>query len=283
METRVTSAEKEVIIGDGRPTVLIGERINPSANKKLAEALRTGDIEEIVRKESIAQVDAGADMVDVNVGSFGVDEVKFLPMAVKIAMEAVDVPLCIDSANPEAVEAALKIYKGKPLVNSVSGESHSLERVLPLVREYGAAVVGLVQDDEGVPKDADRRVKIAHTIIERAEKAGIKREDVLIDCLAFAVGADTDSGPKVLGAIRRVRTELGVNQTLGASNISFGLPDRSSLNNAFAALIIEAGVTCLITNVRAELPVARAVDLILGRDRRAMRYVQAFRMRSAKS
>ncbi len=282
MQTRVTSSEKEVIIGDDQPTVLIGERINPSANKRLEEALKKGDIEEIVRKEAIAQVEAGADMVDVNVGSFGVDEVTFLPQAVKIAMEAVDVPLCIDSVNPEAIEAALKVYKGKLLVNSVSGETPSLEKILPLVKEYGAAVVGLVQDNEGVPKNTERRVNIAHTIVERAEAAGIPREDIVIDCLAFAVGADTDSGPEVLGAIRQVKAELGVNQTLGASNISFGLPDRASLNSAFAALIIEAGVTCLITNVKKELSVVRAVDLLLGRDKRAMRYVQAYRMKQSQ-
>jgi 5-methyltetrahydrofolate--homocysteine methyltransferase len=282
MQTRITSSAKEVIIGDDQPTVIIGERINPSANKRLAEALKAGSIEEIVRRDAIAQAEAGADMVDINVGSFGVDEVVYLPRAVKIAMEAVDVPLCIDSANPEALEAALKVYKGKPLVNSVSGEEHSLEKVLPLVREYGTAVVGLVQDDEGVPKNAERRVKIAHAIVERAEAAGIPREDVVIDCLAFAVGADTDSGPEVLAAIRQVKAELGVNQTLGASNVSFGLPDRDSLNSAFAALIIEAGVTCLITNVRKELSVVRAVDLLLGRDKRAMRYVQAYRMKQSQ-
>jgi 5-methyltetrahydrofolate--homocysteine methyltransferase len=280
LETRVTSSAKEVIIGDELPTVVIGERINPSANKKLAEALKTGGHEDIVRKEALAQVEAGADMVDVNVSSFGVDEVDLLPRAVKAAMEAVDVPLCIDSADPAALEAALKVYKGKPLVNSVSGETHSIDKVLPLVKEYGAAVVGLVQDDEGVPKDAERRVKVAHAIVERADKLGIPREDIVIDCLAFAVGADTDSGPEVLEAIRRVKAELGLNQTLGASNVSFGLPDRDSLNNAFLAMIIDAGVTCLITNVRKALQVVRSVDLLLGRDKRARRYVEAYRLRS---
>ena len=279
METRVTSAAKEVIIGENQPTVIIGERINPSANKKLAEALKTGNFEDVVRKEAMAQVQAGADMIDVNVGAFGVDEVALLPRAVKAAMEAVDVPLCIDSANPEALAAALKVYKGKPLINSVSGESHSLEKVLPLVKEYKAAVVGLVQDDEGVPKNKERRVSIAHKLVARAESVGIPREDIVIDCLAFAVGADTNAGPEVLKAIRQVKAELGVNQTLGASNVSFGLPDRDSLNNAFVALIIEAGVTCLITNVRKELSVVRAVDLLLGRDKRARRYVEAFRQR----
>jgi 5-methyltetrahydrofolate--homocysteine methyltransferase len=282
METRVASATKEVIIGDNQPTVIIGERINPSANKRLAEALKTGNMEDIVRKEAIAQVQAGADMIDVNVGAFGVDEVALLPRAVKAAMEAVDVPICIDSANPEALEAALKVYKGKPLINSVSGEEHSLQKVLPLVKEYKAAVVGLVQDDEGVPKDKERRVSIAHKLVARAESLGIHREDIVIDCLAFAVGADTSAGPEVLKAIRQVKAELGVNQTLGASNVSFGLPDRDSLNDAFIALIIEAGVTCLITNVRKELPVVRAVDLLLGRDKRARRYVEAYRQRQTQ-
>jgi 5-methyltetrahydrofolate--homocysteine methyltransferase len=279
METRVTSATKEVIIGENQPTVLIGERINPSANKRLAEALKTGNLEDVVRKEAIAQVQAGADMIDINVGAFGADEVTLLPRAVKAAMEAVDVPLCIDSANPEALEAALKVYKGKPLINSVSGESHSLEKVLPLVKKYKAAVVGLVQDDEGVPKNKERRVSIAHKLVAQAESVGIPREDIIIDCLAFAVGADTSAGPEVLKAIKQVKAELGVNQTLGASNVSFGLPDRDSLNNAFIALIIEAGVTCLITNVRKALPVVRAVDLLLGYDKRARRYVEAYRQR----
>jgi len=280
LETRVTSSAKEVIIGDELPTVIIGERINPSANKKLAEALKTGDPEDVVKKEALAQVEAGADMVDINVSSFGVDEVDLLPRAVKAAMEAVDVPLCIDSADPAALEAALKVYKGKPLVNSVSGETRSIDRVMPLVKEYGAAVVGLVQDDEGVPKDAERRLQVANAIAERADKLGIPREDIVIDCLAFAVGADTSSGPEVLKAIRRVKAELGLNQTLGASNVSFGLPDRDSLNNAFLAMIIDAGVTCMITNVRKALQVVRAVDLLLGRDNRARRYVEAYRLRS---
>ena len=281
METRVKSSTKEIIIGDDQPTVIIGERINPSANKKLAEALKTGNMEDIVRREAVSQVEAGADMIDVNVGAFGVDEVALLPKAVKAAMEAVDVPLCIDSANPEALEAALKVYKGKPLVNSVSGETHSIDKVLPLVKEFGAAVVGLVQDDEGVPKDKERRVSIAHTIVKRAESVGIAKEDIVIDCLAFAVGADTSAGPEVLQAISQVKAELGVNQTLGASNVSFGLPDRDTLNNAFIAMIVQAGVTCMITNVRKALPVIRAVDLLLGRDKRARRYMEAYRQRRA--
>ncbi len=282
METRVTGSEKEVVIGHGLPTVIIGERINPAANKKLNQALTEGgDFEEIVRNEAITQVNLGADMIDVNVSSFGVDEVSILPKAVKAAQEVVNVPLCIDSNNPVAIAAALKVYKGKPLVNSVSGETPSITRVLPMIKEYGAAVVGLVQDDEGVPKDADRRLVVANKILDTAVKAGIPREDVLIDCLAFAVGADTDSGPEVLKAIQRVRDELGLNQTLGASNISFGLPDREVINTAFLPMIVEKGVTCLITSAKKAIPVVRAIDLILARDKRARRYMEAYRMRQA--
>ena len=177
---------------------------------------------------------AGADIIDCNVNAPGVNDVELLPKAVKIVQEAVDAPMCIDSPNNDALEAALKVYKGKPLVNSVSGEKHRLERVLPLVKEYGAAVIGLVQDDEGIPKNAERRVAIAHKIVERAEKAGIPREDVVIDVLAFAIGAESKSGQDVLEAIRRIREELGVNMTMGASNISFGMPDRLIINNAWA-------------------------------------------------
>jgi len=278
METRVSSPTKEVIIGDDKPTVLIGERINPAGKLKLQEALKAGNLD-IVRREALAQAQAGADILDVNVGTFGVDEVSLLPQAVQAVMDTVDIPLCIDSNNPAALEAALKIYKGKPLINSVSGEEHSLTRVLPMVKEYGAAVIGLVQDDEGIPKDAGRRVSIAHKIVERAEAAGIARANIVIDCLAFAVGADTSSGPALIEAIRRIKAELGVNMTLGASNISFGLPDRDLLNNAFVAMAVAAGITCLITDAAKVRPAIVATDLILGRDRHARRYIEAYRQR----
>ncbi len=278
METRVSSPTKEVIIGDGQPTVLIGERINPAGKKKLQEALRTGNLE-IVRKEALAQAEAGADILDVNVGTFGVDEVILLPQAVQAVIDTVDIPLCLDSANPEALEAALKIYKGKPLINSVSGEEHSLAKVLPLVKEYGAAVVGLLQDDEGIPKNAERRVSIARKIVERAEATGIPRQDIVIDCLAFAVGADTSSGPAVIEAIRRIKAELGVNMTLGASNVSFGLPDRDLLNNAFVVIAIAAGATCLIVDAAKIRPIVLAADLVLAKDNRARRYIEAYRQR----
>jgi len=278
METRVSSPTKEVIIGDDQPTVLIGERINPAGKKKLAEALKAANLE-IVRREALTQAQAGADILDVSVGIFGVDEVTLLPQAVQAVMDTVDIPLCLDSANPEALEAALKVYKGKPLINSVTGEEHSLAKVLPLVKEYGAVVIGLVQDNEGIPNNSERRVAIAHKIVQRAEAAGIAREDIIIDCLAFAVGADTSSGLVTLETIRRVKAELGVNLTLGASNISFGLPDRDVINNTFAAIVIAAGVTCLIVDVAKVRPIVLAADLVLAKDKRARRYVEAYRQR----
>ena len=278
METRVSSLAKEVIIGDGQPTVLIGERINPAGKKKLAEALKAGNLE-IVCREALAQAQAGADILDVSVGTFGVDEVTLLPQVVQAVIDTVDIPLCLDSANPEALEAALKVYKGKPLINSVTGEEHSLAKVLPLVKEYGAVVIGLVQDDEGIPKDSERRFGIARKIVESAEAAGIAREDIIIDCLASAVGADTSSGLAVIEAIRKIKAELGVNLTLGASNVSFGLPDRDLLNNAFVVMAVVAGVTCLIVDVAKVRPIILAADLVLASDKRARRYIEAYRQR----
>lgn len=282
METRVSSAKKEVIISIDRPAVLIGERINPTGKKRLAEALKAGDLE-IVRQEAIEQVNAGADIIDINVNAPGVDDIALLPKAVKAVMEAVDAPVCIDSPNTAAIEAALKVYKGKPLINSVSGETHSLKRVLPLVKEYGAAIVGLVQDDEGIPKNADRRVAIAHKIVAAAEKAGIPREDIVIDVLTFAIGAEANSGKDVLEAIRRIREELGVNMTMGASNISFGMPDRPVINNTWLSMVIAAGATALIVDAAKVRPSVLATDLVLGRDRFARRFIENHRKRQQLS
>lgn len=275
METRISSAAKQVLIGDEHPTVLIGERINPAGKKKMSEALKAGNLE-IVRKEAQAQAQAGADIIDVNVSAFGVDETNLLPRAVQAVMDTVDVPLCLDSANPKALEAALKAYKGKPLINSVTGEEHSLANVLPLVKEYGAVTIGLVQDDDGIPSNSERRVAIAHKIVERAEAMGIPREDIIIDCLALAVGADTRSGLVAIETIRRVKAELGVNLTLGVSNISFGLPDRNLLNSAFVAIAIAEGVACLIVDVARVRPIILAADLLLDHDKRARRYIEAY-------
>ena len=272
---------KEVIIGENRPTVLIGERINPTGRKKLSEALLAGDLD-MVGAEALAQVEAGADIIDVNVGAFGVDEADLLPRAVQLVMDTVDVPLCIDSANSEALAEALKVYKGKPLINSVTGEEHSLEKMLPLVSKYKAAVIGLTQDDDGIPDNAERRVAIARKIVQRAEAAGIPPEDVVIDCLVFAVGADTRSGLVTLDTIRRVKEELGVNFTMGASNISFGLPERELINNAFVSISIASGVNSLIVDAAKIRPIVLAADLVLARDNYARRYVAAYRQRRAR-
>ena len=282
METRVSSATREVIIGGERPTVLIGERINPAGKKKLADALNGGNLD-IMRREALEQVQAGADIIDVNVTTFGIGETTMLPQAVKAVMETVDVPLCIDSPRPEAIEAALKVYKGKPIVNSVSGEERSLEKVLPLVKEYGTAVIGLTQDDAGIPRDAALRIAIAQKIVERAEKLGIPREDVIIDCLALAVGANPDSALVVLEIVRELKARLGVNITLGASNISFGLPNRNLLNTSFLAIAIAAGVTCPVVDAAKVRPMVLATDLLLGRDKHARRYIEAFRQRQSRS
>lgn len=276
METRISSATREVIIGDGRPTVLIGERINPTGKKKMSEALKEGNLE-VVCKEAVAQVDAGADILDVNVSISGVDEVTLLPVVVRAVMDTVDVPLCLDSTNTAALEAALKVYRGKALINSVTGEEDALAKVLPLVKEYGAAVIGLVQDDEGIPNNSERRVAIAHKIVERAEAAGISREDIVIDCLALAVAADTSSGLVIIETIQRIKAELGVNMTVGASNFSFGIPDRSLVSNAFVAIVIAAGMTCLIADAAKARSTVLAADLALGHDKHARRYIEAYR------
>lgn len=281
METRISSAAREVLISEDRPTVSIGERINPTGKKRLAAALQAGDVD-LVLSEAIAQVEAGADILDVNVGAADVDEVTLLPRVVRAVMDAVDVPLCLDSADPEALEAALKVCQGKPLINSVSGEEHSLEKILPLVKEYGAAVIGLTIDDEGIPDDSERRVAIAHRIVARAESLNIPREDIIIDCLALTVGANTRAGLVTIEAIRRIKAELGVNQTLGASNVSFGMPDRDLLISAFLSIAIAAGVTCPVVDVARARPAILSADLILGRDEHALRYIKAYRQRQKR-
>jgi 5-methyltetrahydrofolate--homocysteine methyltransferase len=282
METRVSSATREVVISHDRPIVIIGERINPTGKKRMSEALQAGNLD-IVREEALAQVRAGADIIDVNVATTGVDEANLLPQVVTAVAEAVDAPLCLDSPNPEALAAALKACRGKPLVNSVTGEEHSLKTVLPLVKEYGAAVIGLVQDEAGIPKDAESRLAVAHKIIERAEAAGISREDVIIDCLVFAVGADPKSALIILETAQRIKSELGVNMTLGARNVSFGMPDRNLLNGAFVAMAIAAGVSCLIADAAKIRPMVLATDLLLNRDEYARRYIRAYRERQEPS
>ncbi len=276
METTISSKTKTVTIGPDRPTVIIGERINPTGKKRLAEAIGNRDMDR-VRQLALSQVADGAAVLDVNVGAAGVDEVEVLPMAVKAVMEAVDAPLCIDSANAQALRAALEVYEGKALINSVNGEEASMERVLPLVAEYGAAVIGLAMDDDGIPATAEQRIAIARKIVERAEALGIPRENVLIDCLALSVCTDTSAALTTMQAIRGVRQELGVNMTLGVSNISFGLPDREAINNAFLAMTIAAGVNAPIVNPSHSRGIILISDLLLGRDDFAMNYVTYFR------
>lgn len=280
METKVSSAKNEVIISDRGPTVLIGERINPTGKKKLAGALKAGDFD-VVRQEAIAQVEAGADILDLNVAAPDVDEISVLPKVIEIIMAAVDVPLCIDINNPAALKEALKIYEGKPIVNSVSGEEKSLNEVLPLVKEYGAAVIGLTLDDGGIPKEPGKRLEVTNKIIERAASLGIPREDIIIDCLALALGSDDQAGFVTLQTVRKVREEMGVNQTLGASNISFSLPDRALIIKAFLSLAIEAGVTCPTVDAAKVRSTILATDLILGRDRFSQRFIKDYRQRQS--
>ncbi len=279
MKTRLSSATKEVIIGDELPTVLIGERINPTGKKKMTAALEAGDLD-VVGKEALAQIEAGADVLDVNAATANTDEVTLLPKVVQVVMDTVDVPLCLDSSRPEALEAALKLYKGKPLINSVTGQEGSLRETLPLVREYKAAVIGMTVDDEGIPDKVERRVAIAHKIVERAEKSGIAREDVIIDCVTMTLGADPKTALITVESLRRIKEELGVNMTLGASNISFGLPNRDLINNAFLAVAMAAGLNCPVINVAKMRPIVLAVDLVMGRDTNAMRYIKAQRQSS---
>ena len=280
METRVASKTREVIIGGGRPTVLIGERINPTGKKRLAEALRAGDLS-VVREEALAQVAAGADILDVNVGATGVDEVVMLPLAVQAVSEVVDVPLCLDSRNVKALAAALEVCPGRPIVNSVTGEATSLDEVLPLVRKYGVPVIGLTLDEKGIPAEAEARLAIAHRIVERAEAIGIPREDVIIDCLTLTLGANAKAGLVTLDAVRRVKAELGVNQTQGCSNISHGLPNRPVLTGAYLAMSIEAGLTCPTVDVAQVRLAVLSADLVLGRDNYAMRFIAAYRQAQA--
>jgi 5-methyltetrahydrofolate--homocysteine methyltransferase len=280
MDTQISSEKRQVIIGDARPTVLIGERINPAGKKKMAEALKAGSLD-IVCREAIAQVKAGADIIDICVSTFGIDEVSLLPQAVQAVMEVVDAPLCLDSAKPDALAKALAIYRGKALINSVTGEEKSLQRVLPLVKSHGAAVIGLTQDDKGIPADPDRRTAIAYSIVEKAFAMGIPREDVIIDCLALAVGANANAARVTLETIRKIKIDLGVNITLGASNVSFGLPEREIINNAFVSMALEAGATCLFVDVAKVRPAILAADLLLNQDKRARRYIEHYRRNRA--
>ncbi|MBU0511422.1 MAG: dihydropteroate synthase [Chloroflexi bacterium] len=280
LKTLLSFKTQTVVIHRDSPTVIIGERINPTGRKAVLKALQAGNFE-IVRQDAVAQVEAGATVLDVNAGVPGADEVALLSQVVQEVMSVVDVPLCIDTANPQALEAALKLYDGKALINSINGEEKSLKAVLPLAKEYGAAVIGLCMNDDGIPATPEERVAVADKIIERAAKIGIPSEDIIIDPLAMTMGANHTAGLTALKTIELIVAEFGVNITMGASNISFGMPDRKYINAAFMAMAIQAGLTCPITNpLVAEISTAvLAADLAMGKDEFGMRWIKAYRKR----
>lgn len=278
MQTTLKGKSKTVIIDTSGPVIIIGESINPTRRKKLVTTLQEGNFE-FVLELAASQIKAGADVLDVNVGFPGVDDVKLLPQTVRVLQDNFDVPLCLDSPNPSAIEAALKVASGKCLINSVNGEEKSLNALLPVAKEYGAAIIGLCMDDDGITHDPEKRLSIAKKIIDRAVNIGINPEDVVIDPLAMAVSADPNACLVTLETIRLVHQKLGHNITQGASNISFGLPDRESLNAAFMTLAIHAGLTCPIANPEKVTSAVRATDLVLGRDDYAVRFVEYFQSR----
>ena len=276
--TTVSSTTKEVQISRDLPTAIIGERINPTGRKKLQEELKSGNFE-TVKNDALAQVEAGAAILDVNVGVPGADEPALLVEAVRVVGEITDVPLCIDTANPRALEAALKAYQGKALVNSVNGEEEKLETVLPLIKEHGAAVIGLAMDDDGIPKTVEKRVEITAKIIDRAVKFGVPIEDIVIDTLALSMGAEDQAGKMALDSVEAIVKEFGVNITMGCSNVSFGMPDRESINGTFLAMAIRCGLTCPITNPLLGEVVKSiiAADLCMGRDEFATNWITLYR------
>lgn len=276
METHLAGRRSSVAIGPALPTVIIGERINPTGKKKLAQALRDGQLE-IVRQLALTQAEQGAQVIDVNVGAAGVEEAYALPQAVEMVAAATGLPISVDSTHEIALPAALKICGGTPLINSVTGEEASLARVLPLVKEFNTAVIGLTMDDEGIPETSESRLRVAEKIVERAGQMGIGPERILIDCLALTVGADHRAGAITLEAIRLVREKLGVNLALGASNVSYGLPDRDTVNCHFIALAIAAGVNCPIVDPGKSRAAILIADLLTGRDEYSQHYLGYYR------
>jgi 5-methyltetrahydrofolate--homocysteine methyltransferase len=280
MQTLLKSRTKEYRITTDGPIAIIGESINPTRRKKLTAALLSGELDYVFELAQ-TQIETGADILDINVGAPGVDEVRLLPQVALAVSEHFDVPICLDSSNRDALAAALRVVPGKPLVNSVNGEEENLLKLLPLIKEYGAAVIGLTMDENGISSDPVVRMGIAAKILERAAKLGIPAEDVVIDPLVLTVGADQNAGRITLRTIELVRREFGVNINLGASNVSFGLPDRHTVNQAFLALGASAGASCVITNPEKLAPIIRASDLLLGRDAFAGRFIKDFRKRQA--
>jgi 5-methyltetrahydrofolate--homocysteine methyltransferase len=282
METVLHSRSSTVTIGPDQPFCIIGERINPTGRKIFAEELRGGDLS-TVTKDAVAQTEAGADMLDVNAGIPLVDEAELLQKMLRTVQAATDLPICIDSSVIEALEAGLAVYEGKALVNSVTGEDDRLEEILPLVAKHGAAVVALANDETGIPETPQQRLEIATKIVRVAGDYGIKPEDIVIDPLAMTVGAATDAVTITLETIRLIREHLGVNMSLGASNVSFGLPDRHALNAAFLPMAMEAGLTsAIMSTAPVVVESVRAADLLLGHDEWGMRWIAAHRARKAK-
>ena len=278
MKTILKGRTREVVIDTSGHVIIIGESINPTRRKKLVSTLQEKNFEYVLELAE-NQIKAGADVLDVNVGFPGVDDIKLLPETVKIIQDNFDIPLCLDSPNPQAIEAALKAATGKCLINSVNGTEDSMKALFPVAKEFGAAIIGLCMDEEGIIHDPGRRLVVAEKIIERAIKYGIKAEDIIIDPLAMAVSSDRDACLVTLETIRLVHSKLGHNITQGASNISFGLPDRESLNAAFMAMAIYNGLTCPIANPEKITAAVRAADLVLGRDDFAVRFVEYFQRR----
>jgi 5-methyltetrahydrofolate--homocysteine methyltransferase len=277
-ETRLSSASREVVIGFDRPFVIIGERINPTGRKLLAEEMKSGDFSRVER-DVLAQVEAGAHMLDVNAGIPLSDEPAILARTIQLVQSLADLPLSIDSSIVEALEAGLAVYQGKPLVNSVTGEEERLERVLPLIRKYGAAVVAISNDDTGISMDPDIRFAVAKRIVERAADHGIPSSDIIVDPLVMPIGALSGAGRQVFALVRRLREELKVNSICGASNVSFGLPHREGINAAFLPMAIASGMTSAITNplmpgVRASV---MAADVLMGHDPDCGRWILAHR------
>lgn len=276
--TVVSSATKEIVIGFDEPFTIIGERINPTGRKLLAAEMAEGDYSR-VQSDALAQIAAGATMLDINAGIPLADEPKILAECVQLVQSLTDVPLSIDSSIVAALESGLAVYQGKALVNSVTGEEERLETVLPLVKKYGAAVVGISNDETGISEDPDVRFSIAKKIVERAEDYGIPRSDVIIDPLVMPIGALGDAGRQVIHILHRLREELKVNSTCGASNFSFGLPNRHGMNSAFLSMAIGAGLTSAITNPLHEPEMAgiMGANVVMGHDPNCKAWIAKFR------
>jgi 5-methyltetrahydrofolate--homocysteine methyltransferase len=276
--TRVSSHKKEIEIGFEKPFCIIGERINPTGRKLLAAEMAEGDYSRVL-SDALAQVEAGATMLDVNAGIPMADEPKILAECIQLIQANVDLPLAIDSSIVEALESGLSVYQGKALVNSVTGEEERLEVVLPLVKKYGAAVVAISNDETGISEDPNVRYDVAKKIVERAEDFGIPREDVVVDPLIMPVGAINLAGRAALDLIRRLREELKVNTTCGASNISFGLPNRHGMNAAFLAMAVGAGMTSAILNPlhAEEMSGIMGADVMMGTDPECRRWIKKYR------